>query len=162
MSVQRVREYLKEFGFDDRVRELEVSSATVELAAMALGVEPARIAKTIALQGEEDGCILVVAAGDQKLDNKKFKETFQRKAKMLSPDEVRRLTGYAVGGVCPFAVDEGIPVFLDESLRRFASVFPAAGSSNGVLEMTCPELFSASRARGWVDVCKSVEAPSGT
>ena len=153
MSVQTVMDYLKAFGKEGDVREFEVSSATVQLAAEALGVEPARIAKTLSFE-MEDGCLLVVAAGDAKIDNPKFKAAFGRKATMLSPDRVLALTGHAVGGVCPFALPEGVRVVLDVSLRRFGTIFPAAGSSSSAIELTCGELETLSGSREWLDVCK--------
>ena len=153
MAIDRVRAYLRTFGAEERILEFPVSSATVALAAQALGCEEARIAKTLSFaQGE--GCILVVAAGDAKVDNGKFKARFAMKAKMLSPDDAQRLVGHAVGGVCPFGVNAGVPVYLDESLRRFATVFPACGSANSAIELTLEELERFSRAEGWVDVCK--------
>lgn len=157
MSVAVVKEYLKNFGLDHKVREFEVSSATVELAAEALSTEAARIAKTISLARKEGGCILVVCAGDYKIDNRKFKDKFGFKATMLSPDDALAMTGHAVGGVCPFALPEGVEVYLDESLKRFDIIYPAAGSSNSAVELTCDELFEASRANGWADLCKSRE-----
>lgn len=153
MSVQRCRAYLDQFGVGERIREFPVSSATVELAAVAAGVIPARIAKTLSFAGPE-GCLLVVAAGDARVDNKKYKDTFGRKARMLSHDQAQEQTGYAVGGVCPFGVKEGVSIYLDESLKRFSTVLPAAGSSNSCVEMTCEELERYSGARGWVDVCR--------
>ena len=157
MSVQDVKQYLRQYGKENDVRELDASSATVELAAQALGVEPARIAKTLSFKAP-DGCILVVAAGDAKVDNKKFKEAFGCKAKMLSAEEVEPLTGHAVGGVCPFANPETVKVYIDVSVKRFASVFPACGSANSAVQMTCDELFGGTRAEKWVDVCKSWQA----
>ncbi|MDU6347943.1 MAG: YbaK/EbsC family protein [Clostridium sp.] len=153
MSTTRVREYLKQFEKDGQVQEFDVSSATVELAAEALGVEPARIAKTISLK-DENGCILIVAAGDGKIDNSAFKRHFGMKARMLVPEETEALTGYRVGGICPFDNPDGAKVYLDESLRRFQTVFPACGTSNSAIELTCEELLECSRAQGWVDVCK--------
>lgn len=154
MSLERVKQYLQKFGLDGRIRVLEQSSATVELAAQALGCEPCRIAKTLSFS-VGGGAVLVVAAGDAKVDNHKFKELFGTKAKMLSPAEAETLVGHAVGGVCPFAVNEGVSVYLDESLRRFATVFPACGSSNSAIELTCEELERcADHCRGWADVCK--------
>ena len=153
MSIEKVREYLKPYQKDSQIQEFAVSSATVELAAQALQTDPARIAKTISLK-DDDGCILVVAAGDGKIDNAKFKAEFHRKAKMLSADEVEPLTGHQIGGVCPFANPESARVFLDVSLKRFATVFPACGSSNSAIELTCEELFDISHAEKWVDVCK--------
>lgn len=153
MAIDRVRAYLRTFGAEERILEFPVSSATVALAAQALGCEEARIAKTLSFaQGE--GCILVVAAGDAKVDNGKFKARFAMKAKMLSPDDAERLVGHAVGGVCPFGVNAGVPVYLDESLRRFETVFPACGSANSAIELTLDELERFSGAESWVDVCK--------
>lgn len=155
MSIEKVKAFLSDYGVADRVQEFEVSSATVELAALALGIEGARIAKSISLSSTDGGCILVVCAGDYKIDNRKFKDRFSLKPKMLSPDEALALTGHAVGGVCPFALPDGVKVYLDESLKRFDTVFPAAGSSNSALELTCEELFRISGALDWVDVCKN-------
>ena len=153
MAIDRVRAYLRAFGAEERIQEFPVSSATVALAAQALGCEEARIAKTLSFaQGE--GCILVVAAGDAKVDNGKFKARFAMKANMLSPDDAERLVGHAVGGVCPFGVNAGVPVYLDESLRRFETVFPACGSANSAIELTLDELERFSNAESWVDVCK--------
>lgn len=156
MSVQSVREYLSRFGADERILEFESSSATVELAAAVLGVEGARIAKTLSFK-TADGALLVVAAGDSKIDNRKFKDFFGFKAKMLSHEEAVELVGHAVGGVCPFAVKEGVKVYTDASLRRFSTVFPAAGSASSAIELTCDELFEYSDAEEWVDVCKLPE-----
>ncbi len=154
MSIQAGREYLKQFGLDGKVLEFEVSSATVELAAQAVGVEGKRIAKTLSFKVGEDA-ILILAAGDAKIDNKKYKATFSAKAKMLTPDEVVELIGHAVGGVCPFGIKDGVRTYLDESLKRFETVFPAVGSSNSAIEMTIPELEKyAQNYTGWVDVCK--------
>ena len=155
MAIEKVREYLKPFGRDADIREFPVSSATVELAAQALHTEPARIAKTISLKNAEGGCLLIVTAGDTKIDNSKFKAEFSQKAKMLTADEVEPLTGHAIGGVCPFANPEGARVFLDVSLQRFETVFPACGSSNSAIELSCSDLFELSRAEKWVDVCKT-------
>ena len=157
MSIEKVRGYLERYGVADRIQEFDVSSATVELAAIALGIDGARIAKTISLSNGDGGCILVVSAGDYKIDNRKFKDRFSLKPKMLSHDEALAFTGHAVGGVCPFALPDGVPVYLDESLKRFETVFPAAGSSNSALELTPDELFTISGALEWVDVCKSRE-----
>ena len=160
MSVTTVKEYLKQWNKDAAVREFEVSSATVELAAQALGVEPARIAKTLSFSDDGDGCILIVAAGDAKIDNAKFKAFFHRKARMLSPDEVIARTGHAIGGVCPFAItNPAVRIWLDESLKRFATVFPACGSSNSAIELSCAEQETCSRALGWIDVCKGWTEP---
>ena len=157
MSIERAREHLRKWNMDGRIRELELSSATVELAAKALNVEGARIAKTLSYM--VDGApILIVAAGDIRVDNRKFKDTFHTKAKMLSPDQAAELVGHAVGGVCPFGVNDGVKVYLDESLRRFETVFPAAGSGNSAIELTIPELEETSLCAGWVDVAKEVEA----
>ncbi len=153
MSVQSVREYFKKFGMEDKVMEFEVSSATVELAAQAVGVEPARIAKTLSFK-KDDGCILIVTAGDAKINNQKFKQIFSMKATMLSPDEVLELVGHPVGGVCPFDIKENVPVYLDISMKRFSTIFPACGSGKSAIELTCDELFKYSGAREWIDVCK--------
>ncbi len=157
MSVESVRNYLAGFGFGGRVREYTESSATVELAAAVVGVIPVRIAKTLSFKNPEGKAFLIVAAGDAKVDNRKFKEKFGFKAKMLSPEEAIELVGHAVGGVCPFAVNEGVEVFLDISLRRFSSVFPAAGSASSSVELNCEELFECSRAAEWIDCCKIPE-----
>lgn len=154
MSVERVKEYFKKYNMEDKIQELDVSSATVELAAQALQCEPKRIAKTLAFM--VDGhAVLVVAAGDAKVDNHKYKERFKTKAKMLSADEVESLVGHAVGGVCPFGINEGIDVYLDVSLKRFETVFPACGSSNSAIELSIEELEKYSGFIEWVDVCKS-------
>ena len=153
MSIEKVRTYFQTLGIADRIQEFPVSSATVELAAQALGVEGKRIAKTLSfLVG--DVCILIVAAGDAKIDNPKFKAQFHTKAKMLPPEDVPAYVGHAVGGVCPFAVKAGVKVYLDESLRRFETVFPACGSSNSAIELRLQELMDYARADGWIDVCK--------
>jgi prolyl-tRNA editing enzyme YbaK/EbsC (Cys-tRNA(Pro) deacylase) len=154
MSVQAVRDYLKKWNLDSGVMEMALSSATVELAAEAVGVIPARIAKTLSFKDGES-CILIVTAGDAKIDNTKFKAFFRMKAKMLSPDEVFALTGHPVGGVCPFALKEpDIRVYTDISMKRFDTVFPACGSGNSAVELTCDELFLISQSRQWIDVCK--------
>lgn len=153
MSIEAVREYLKEWNKEKAVLEFEVSSATVELAAKALNVIPARIAKTLSFAGDGE-CLLVVAAGDARVDNAKFKAFFGRKAKMLSAEEALNLTGHAVGGVCPFALKPGCRVWIDSSLKRFDTVFPACGSANSAIELSPEELFSLSRAEGWADVCR--------
>ncbi len=154
MAIEKVRKYFEEMGIADRITEFSESSATVELAAQALGCAPERIAKTISFYGEDGAVILVVAAGDAKVDNKRFKEHFGLKAKMLSFEDAERLIGHAVGGVCPFAVNDGVQVWLDESLRRFETVFPACGSSNSAAEFTCAELERYAKPVGWADVCK--------
>ena len=153
MSIETARAYLREKGFEDRIREFDVSSATVELAAQAVGCEPARIAKTLSF-AVDGGCVLIVCAGDAKIDNPKFKAQFHTKATMLTPDQVLAYTGHAVGGVCPFANPEGVKTYLDVSLKRFDTVFPAAGSSNSAIELTCDELEEYSHSLGWIDVCK--------
>ena len=154
MSIEKVRAYFAQYGREGDILEFDSSSATVELAALAVGVEPARIAKTLSFLVDRK-CVLIVCAGDTRIDNHRFKETFHVKAKMLSPEEVVDYTGHAIGGVCPFAVDESRAVtYLDESLKRFATVFPAAGSSNSAIELTPAELETYSHAAGWVDVCK--------
>ena len=153
MSIEKVKAYFASVGLAERIQEFEVSSATVALAAEALHCEPARIAKTLSF-AEGDGAILIVAAGDARIDNPKFKARFGMKAKMLTPEDAVHLTGHAVGGVCPFAVNEGVKVYLDESLRRFEVVYPAAGSSNSGIGLTIPELEVHSRFDSWVDVCK--------
>lgn len=153
MSIVKVREYLKDFGAEGRILEFPVSSATVELAAKALGTAPARIAKTLSFR-LSTGVILVVLAGDAKTDNKKYRAVFGEKARMLSREEAETLVGHAVGGVCPFAVNDGVKVYLDVSLKRFDTVYPAAGSANSAIELTPAELETFSRAAGWVDVGK--------
>lgn len=153
MSIQKVREYLAAYGAADRIREFDVSSATVELAAKALGCAGSRIAKTLSFV-LGDRVVLVVAAGDVKVDNRKYKDFFGGKAKMLAREDAERLTGHAVGGVCPFAVNDGVEVWLDESLKRFDTVFPACGSASSAIELTLDELEKFSRAKGWTDVCK--------
>ncbi|SDM85672.1 YbaK/EbsC family protein [Acetanaerobacterium elongatum] len=155
MSVEKVKKYLAQYGKDSAVTEFSVSSATVALAAEALGVSPSRIAKTISFTNGSGGCTLIVAAGDAKIDNSKYKAHFGIKATMLTPEEALQLTGHAVGGVCPFAIENpDVAVYIDLSLKRFDTVYPAAGSSNSAVELTCEELFTISRSREWVDVCK--------
>ena len=154
MSIEKVRAYLEERQLADRIQEFDVSSATVELAAQALHVEGQRIAKTLSFH-VGDRVALIVAAGDAKIANPKYKAQFNTKAKMLSHEEAEALIGHAVGGVCPFAVNDGVDVYLDESLKRFETVFPAAGSSNSAVELTIPELDAVcDHFQGWVDVCK--------
>ena len=158
MAIEKVRDYFRQFGIEDRILEFEVSSATVDLAAKAVGVEGARICKTLSFKDGEDGCILIQTAGDTKIDNRKFKDTFGQKAKMLSAEEVVEFTGNAIGGVCAFAIDNPkVKVYCDESLKRFETVFPACGSSNSAIEFTCDELFRYSNAIGWINVCKIPE-----
>ena len=154
MSIERVRAYFKEQGIEDKIQEFEVSSATVELAAQALGCEPERIAKSITFQAG-DRIIMIVTAGDQKIDNPKYTAQFVTKAKMLAREEAEDLIGHAVGGVCPFAVNEGVEIYLDESLKRFETVFPACGSSNSAAEFTIPELEKYTNYLEWIDVCKN-------
>ncbi len=154
MAIEKVKEYFAKCGIADRVREFDVSSATVELAAAALGCEPCRIAKSLSFF-VGDKPILVVTAGDVKVDNAKYKTRFGVKAKMLTFDEVEPTIGYGVGGVCPFAVNDGVEVYLDESLKRFETVFPACGSANSAIELTIPELEKYSGFAAWVDVCKA-------
>ena len=157
MSIEKVRAYFCSVGMEERVMEFPVSSATVELAAKALGCAPCRIAKTLSFSvaGEP---ILVVTAGDTKIDNAKYKARFGAKAKMLSEEDAVNLIGHAVGGVCPFAVNEGVAVYLDSSMKRFDTVFPACGSSNSAIEMTMEDLEQHSGYTAWVDVCKIPEA----
>lgn len=156
MSIEKGRAYFRQFEMEDRVREFDVSSATVELAALALGVEGARIAKTLSFK-KDDSCILILAAGDARIDNHKFKDKFHMKAKMLAPDEVLSIVGHPVGGVCPFGINDGIDVYLDESLKRFETVFPAVGSANSAIELNLDELYKYSNAIEWIDVCKLPE-----
>lgn len=153
MAIEKVKEYFARFGMADRILEFDVSSATVELAAAALGCEGKRIAKTLSFD-QNGQCALIVTAGDARIDNKKYKEQFHMKAKMLAHDDVRRLIGHSVGGVCPFAVNENCRVYLDESLRRFDTVFPACGSANSAIELTISELEKYSGYTSWLDVCK--------
>ena len=157
MSIEKVRAYFRPLGLEERIREFDVSSATVELAAQAVGVEAARIAKTLSFK-VDDRPILIVAAGDAKVDNGKYKAQFHTKAKMLTHEEAHTLIGHDVGGVCPFALPENVAVYLDVSMKRFDTIFPAAGSSNSAVEMTCQELEQYSyNFAAWVDVCKGWE-----
>lgn len=156
MSIEKAKEYLKQFNKDKDIIELKESTATVELAAKALGVIPARIAKTLSFKTDE-GCVLIVTAGDTKIDNKKYKNYFGTKAKMLTPDEVVEYIGHAIGGVCPFGVKENVRIYCDVSLQRFATVFPACGSANSAIELTCDELFNIAKALEWIDICKIPE-----
>ena len=153
MSIERVRKYFRECGIEERIKEFDVSSATVELAAKALGCEECRIAKSLSFRLGEDA-IIVVTAGDARIDNAKYKSHFGGKAKMLSHDDAATLVGHSVGGVCPFAVNTGVKIYLDESLKRFETVFPACGSSNSAIELTIDELEEYSGSISWVDVCK--------
>ena len=153
MAIEKAREYFKKWDMEDKILEFDVSSATVELAAQAVGCEPKRIAKTLSFMADGK-TILIVVAGDAKIDNQKYKAQFSTKAKMLTPDEVIDLTGHAVGGVCPFGIKDGVTVYLDESLKRFETVFPACGSSNSAIELTIEELEKYSNYTTWIDVCK--------
>ena len=153
MSIERARAHLSKHGLEERIQEFSVSSATVALAAEALGCEPARIAKSLSFEKGESA-LLVIAAGDARIDNAKFKQRFGMKAKMLGADKVEPLIGHGIGGVCPFGVNEGIEVYLDESLRRFETVYPAAGTSASAVHLTIEELERASECLGWVDVTK--------
>lgn len=153
MAIEKVKEYFRKYNMENRIQEFEVSSATVELAAEALNCEPCRIAKTLSFL-VKGSPVLIVAAGDAKIDNSKYKAQFGAKAKMLSPEEVETMVGHAVGGVCPFAVNDNTAVYLDESLKRFQTVFPACGSGNSAIELTIEELEKYSSFLSWIDVCK--------
>lgn len=156
MSVERVTDYLKQWNLEDRVMEFDESSATVELAAHAVGCEPARIAKTMSFL--VDGkAVLILLAGDVKIDNRKYKDTFHTKAAMLKPDQLEELVGHPIGGVCPFDVKDTVDVYLDESLRRFEVVYPAAGSPSSAVKLNLEELEQCSKSKGWVDVSKLIE-----
>ena len=157
MAIERVREYFNKYQIADRILEFDVSSATVELAAKALNCEPNRIAKTLSFKVGEN-CVLIVTAGAAKIDNAKYKAQFHTKAKMLSPEEALDLVGHAVGGVCPFGVNEGVITYLDVSLKPYETVFPACGSGNSAIELTIDELEKYANSRGWIDVCKAPEA----
>ena len=153
MSIEKVREYFKQYNLEDKILEFEVSSATVELAAKALNVEPARIAKTLSFKSEK-GCILIVCAGNVRINNKKFKECFHIKAKMLTPEEVYEYTGHHIGGVCPFGISNNdVKIYTDISLKAYSTTFPACGSSNSAIELSCDDLYKYSSSIGWVDVC---------
>lgn len=153
MSIEKVKTFFSKHNLEDKVLEFDVSSATVELAARALGCEPARIAKTLSFK-KGDGCVLIVSAGDVRIDNKKFKSYFATKAKMLTLDEALQFTGHAVGGVCPFGIENpACEIYTDISLQRFSTVFPACGSSNSAIELSCDQLFELSGSLDWVDVC---------
>lgn len=156
MSYEFAKAHLEKYNLADRIQLFDVSSATVELAAQAVGVEGARIAKTLSFK-LDSGCILILAAGDARIDNKKYKATFHKKASMPSADEVLESIGHPVGGVCPFGIKPGVPVYLDESLKRFDIVYPAAGTGNSAVKLTIDELYTCSEAIGWVDVCKLPE-----
>jgi prolyl-tRNA editing enzyme YbaK/EbsC (Cys-tRNA(Pro) deacylase) len=153
MAIEKVKEYFKQWDMEDKILEFEVSSATVELAAQAVGCEPKRIAKTLSFMVNEK-VILIVVAGDARIDNSKYKAQLLTKAKMISPEKVMDLTGHGVGGVCPFGINEGVTVYLDESLKRFKSVFPACGSSSSAIELSMEELEKYSNYSSWIDVCK--------
>ncbi len=157
MAFDKAKAYLEERGFGDRVKEFEVSSATVELAAIAVGTEPARIAKSLTFM-VEDKPVMIICAGDVKIDNSKYKGRFHTKAKMLTAEQVEELVGHAVGGVCPFGIKEGVSVYLDESMKRFDVIYPACGSSNSAVKLSCEELEVLSGSLGWIDVCKLMEA----
>lgn len=157
MSIESVKNHFKQWNRDVDIMEFESSSATVEQAAATIGVDPARIAKTISFRGADDKAILIVAAGDAKIDNKKFRHKFGFKPRMLTPDEVLEQTGHVIGGVCPFGLTKDLDVFLDESMKRFETLYPACGSTNSAIELTKKELFDFSFAKDWVDVCKGWE-----
>ena len=154
MSLDRAKAHLEQFGLADRIQLFDVSSATVELAAQAVGCAPAHIAKTLSFYGAESGAVVILAAGDAKVDNRRYKDEFGTKAKMLTPQEAEDLVGHAVGGVCPFGVKPGVRVFLDQSLKRFEEVYPACGSANSAVRLSIPELELSSGCEKWVDVCK--------
>ncbi|WP_102272619.1 YbaK/EbsC family protein [Cytobacillus massiliigabonensis] len=157
MSFESVKAHLRKWNREMDIMVFDTSSATVDLAAEAIGVIPARIAKTLSFRGEEDKAILVVAAGDAKIDNKKFRQAFQMKARMLSADEVVEQTGHMIGGVCPFGLANDLEIYLDVSMKRFETLFPACGSTNSAIELTCDEIYEFSSAKEWVDVCKGWE-----
>lgn len=154
MSLEKVQAYFENYNMKERIKVFEQSSATVELAAEAVGCEPAHIAKTLSFLQDEQA-LLIVAAGDVKIDNKKYKAVFHQKAKMIPGNLVESYVGHAPGGVCPFAVKEGVPVYLDESLKRFETVYPAAGSGNSAIGLSLTELETYSNACGWIDVCRA-------
>lgn len=156
MSIEKVRDYMKNFGMEEKILEFPVSSATVELAAKALNTEGKRIAKSLSFLVNEKA-VMIVTAGDGRIDNKKYKAEFSCKAKMLTPEQVDEMIGHSIGGVCPFAVNTGVEVYLDESLKRFETVFPACGSSNSAIELTIPQLEKLSGFIKWVDICKLPE-----
>ena len=156
MSIARVREYFKQFGMEDKIFEFDVSSATVDLAAVALNCEGKRIGKTMSFLAHED-VIVILTAGDAKIDNSKYKKFFGTKAKMIPYEEAEALTGHAPGGVCPFAVNEGVKIYLDVSIKRFETIFPACGSSNSAIELTIPEIEKYTDYIEWIDVCKGWE-----
>ena len=158
MAIEKVRQYFRQLGIEEEIKEFDVSSATVELAAKAVGVIPARICKTLSFSSPDGGCILIQTAGDTKIQNGKYKSKFGFKAKMLDPARVMRFTGHEIGGVCAFAVeDPEVRIYTDISMKRFDTVFPACGSSNSAIELTCDDLFHHSKALEWIDVCKMVQ-----
>ena len=160
MSIEKGRAYLRQRGYEDRIKEFDVSSATVELAAQAVGCEPARIAKTLSFV-HEDGAVLIVCAGDAKIDNSKFKAQFHHKATMLNPQQVEEFTGHQIGGVCPFAIENPATVaYLDVSLQRFETIYPAAGNAASAVKLNCDELAQLSNSLGWIDVCKGWQTPA--
>jgi prolyl-tRNA editing enzyme YbaK/EbsC (Cys-tRNA(Pro) deacylase) len=154
MSVEKVREYLKQFNKENDIKEMDESTATVELAALALDTEEARIAKSLSFYNG-DGAMVIVVAGDAKIDNRKFKDYFGFKARMLSPEDTKKFTGHEIGGVCPFALPDNVKVYLDVSMKRFETMFPACGSSNSAIELTLDELEETSKSNTWIDVCKN-------
>ncbi len=156
MSIEKVREHLKQYGKDKDILIMDESTATVELAARTLGTEEARIAKSLSFYNG-DGAMIIVVAGDAKIDNKKFKEYFGFKARMLAPEDTVKYTGHAIGGVCPFALPENVTVYLDDSMKRFETMFPACGSGNSAIEVTLNELETISKSKNWIDVCKNWE-----
>lgn len=156
MSIEKVREYMKQYNMDDKILEFDVSSATVDLAAQALGIAGQRIAKSLSFLVDEKA-VIIVTAGDGRIDNKKYKAEFLCKAKMLTPEQVDEMIGHKIGGVCPFGINDDVKVYLDESLKRFETVFPACGSSNSAIELTISQLENLSGYIKWVDVCKLPE-----
>lgn len=157
MSFEQAKAYITEKGYEEKIKEFDVSSATVELAAVAVGTEPERIAKSLTFKVNEQP-VMIICAGDAKIDNAKYKAFFHKKAKMLSPAEVEEFIGHSIGGVCPFGIKEGVDVYLDESLKRFNIIYPACGSGNSAVELNNEELESLSQAKAWIDVCKNWEA----
>ena len=154
MSLERARKHLQKYGLAERIHLTEESSATVELAALAVGVEPGRIAKTLSFMIDGKPA-LILTEGTARIDNRQFKDNFHTKAKMIPSDQVEELVGHAPGGVCPFGINDGIPVYLDDSLKKYETVFPAAGTGNSDIELTIPELAECSEMTGWVDVCRA-------
>lgn len=158
MSIENVKAHFRAYNKEGDILEFDTSSATVELAAQVIGTIPARIAKTLSFRGDDGGAILVVAAGDARIDNKKFRDAFGYKARMLTPEEVVHFTGHEVGGVCPFGLVQNLNVYLDVSMKRFDTLFPACGSLNSAIELTCEEIYQYARGTSWVDVCKDWDA----